>query len=69
MIGVRLVVRDAESMDYLGECHAPAPIDVCDVICLEFGAPLRIAAYLPVPPDAETVPVTARPAALAIAAR
>ena len=69
MIGVRLVVRDAESFDDLGVCTAPAPVEAGDMIAFAHGPPLRVASVLPTPAGGTLVPVLARPAQLAIASR
>jgi hypothetical protein len=66
---VRVVVRDAQTLDDIGTCTAPAPVEAGDLIALEHGAPYRVVATLLLPPDATMTPVLARPAALALPAR
>jgi hypothetical protein len=69
VLGVWLRVRDARTMDDLGLCTVPSPLEPGDLAAFEFGPPLRIVALLEVPPGAPFVPVIVRPEPLALAAR
>lgn len=67
-LGICVVVRDTVTLDDVGVCHAPPPVQVGDLVALEHGPPLRVTNVLPVPAGATAVPVLARPAAFVIAA-
>jgi hypothetical protein len=56
-LGVTLALRDARTLDELGRCSAPAPVELGDVVALEHGRPLRIVDVLWVPDGAPLVPV------------
>ncbi len=68
-IGIRVVIRDATTLDDIGICTAPAPVEVGDLIALEHGLPVRVTSVLPLPVHATVTPVLAGPAQLALAAR
>jgi hypothetical protein len=51
-------VRDAVTLDDLGICHAPPPIEEGGPIAFEHGLPLT--SVLWVPPGSSVVPVLAR---------
>jgi hypothetical protein len=68
-LGICIVIRDARTLDDIGTCTAPAPVEPGGLVCLEHGPPFRVVSTLPLPPRATVTPVLARPAALAIAAR
>jgi hypothetical protein len=40
-IGIRVVIRDAITLDDVGECHAPAPVEPGDLLAFEHGSPRR----------------------------
>lgn len=65
-LGVPVVVRDSGTLDDIGACTAPAPVEVGDLLALEHGPPLRVVDVLPVPGDAACVPVLARVAAISV---
>lgn len=68
-IGIRVVIRDASTLDERGTCTVPAPVEPGDLIATEHGTPLRVVAVLPVRPDARETPVLACPASLTVVAR
>jgi hypothetical protein len=68
-LGVTVVIRDSQTLDDVGQCHASPPIQVGDLVAFENGPPWRVVAMLPVALGARVTPVLARPASLALAAR
>jgi hypothetical protein len=68
MVGVPVRVH-SRTGDDLGVCHVPPPVELGDVLELGHGPPLRDVTVLWTPPGSPVVSLTARPAALAIAAR
>ena len=69
MVGVRVVIRDALTLDDVGTCTVPGPVEPGDLVALAHGGPYRIVDVLPVPAGSKAVPVLARPAAFAVTAR
>jgi hypothetical protein len=65
----RVVIRDSVTLDEIGTCTAPVPVEPGDLLVFEQGPPLRVTTVLWVPVGATVVPVLARPAVLPIAAR
>ena len=56
-VGVTLGLRDAGTLDELGRCTAPAPVELGDVVALRKGPLLRVVDALPVPEGWPLVPV------------
>jgi hypothetical protein len=69
MLGVWLRVREAQTMDDLGLCTVPPPVEPGDLAAFDHRPPLRIVALLEVPPGAPVVPVFVRPEPLALVSR
>jgi hypothetical protein len=44
--GVTVTLRDADTIDDLGACHAPPPVEPGDLVSLEHGPPLRLVVVL-----------------------
>jgi hypothetical protein len=69
-LGVRVVIRDARSLDDVGECTAPpAPVEPGDLLALEHGRLLRVVDVLALAPGSHVVAVLACPPAIAIVAQ
>jgi hypothetical protein len=68
-VGVTVPIRDAATLEDLGVCHAPGPVEPGDLLAFEYESPLRVTTVLWVPPGSSVVPVLARPAPVAVAAR
>jgi hypothetical protein len=56
-VGVTLGLRDASTLDELGRCTAPTPVELGDVVALENGPLLRVVDALPVPEGWPFMPV------------
>jgi hypothetical protein len=57
---VTVCLRDADTIDDLGTCHAPPPVEPGDLVSLEHGPPLRLVYVLKPAPGARAVPALAR---------
>jgi hypothetical protein len=58
--GIAVSLRDADTIDDLGACHAPLPVEPGDLVSLEHGPPLRVVVVLVPAPGAKAVPALAR---------
>jgi hypothetical protein len=58
--GIPVCLRDAETIDDLGVCHAPPPVELGGLVSFEHGPPLRIVVVLVPAPGARAVPVLGR---------
>jgi len=58
-LGQRVVLRDVDTLDDVGELEAPTPVEPGDVVAT-VDEVYVVEAVLPRPPDARCVPVLAR---------